>query len=141
MPERSALRPSRRRGFTLIEALLAGMILAVFGTALAAGIGLASTQLQRDRDTVRAANALDEVLTRVALVGPATLALDGPTQGQLNETFEWSVVIDQQPLSDLFDITATVMWTRRDRPRSVSASTRLYDPPSSSGLPWEALSP
>lgn len=139
-PERPAGPSRRTRGLTLLETLLAGMLLALFAAAIAASVGQGASQLQHDRDVMQAAHALDEVLARAAIVGPANLEQTGPTRGTLRERFDWSLDLDRRPLSDLYDVTATVTWTSRGRSRSASVVTMLYDPATLEARPdWRAL--
>ncbi|MEM6332666.1 MAG: hypothetical protein AAF823_04935 [Planctomycetota bacterium] len=135
-------RARRPRGFTLIETLIAGMMLAIFGTAIVMAVAQGARQVQHDRDLVRATQALDEVLHRVSIVGPSNLAIGGPTQGVLGDDLEWSLQIEQQPLSDLYDVTATITWQRRARERSASVATVFHDPLTTAIKPtWAELDP
>ncbi len=136
------LRDGRRlRGFTIIECLLAGMILAAFSAVLARGIAQASTAVARADDERLAAQYLDEVLTRIDLIGPAELNYAGPTSGVLDERFSWEATITQEDLSSLYLVDVTIRWTTPRGVRSVAGHTYLMDPPGwrNTGLRWEDL--
>lgn len=134
-------RMNRQRGFTLIEVLLAGLILAVFGAAMAGMINTGLTQMARAEDFREAARWLDEVLVRVDVIGPAILSEEGPTSGQLDGKYGWAVQIDPLLDGSLYQVTATVSWQRGQRERSVSAYTLINDAPGSrlGTIGWEGF--
>ncbi len=116
-------------GFTLIECLLAGVILAGFGAVLSAAIAQALGVKQRAEDDRLAAQWLDEVMTRIDIVGPVELSYAGPTSGVLDERFTWEAVITNEVLTDLYQVDVTLRWVTPTGQRSVSAHTLLMDPP------------
>ncbi|MEM1026612.1 MAG: hypothetical protein AAGJ38_00850 [Planctomycetota bacterium] len=129
------------RGFTIVECLLAGMILAAFAGVLARGIAQSATAIQRADDQRNAAQWLDEVLTRIDLVGPAELSYAGPTSGLLDERFRWDATITQEATSDLYVVEVTVRWTTPRGPQAVKGHTLLMDPPGwrAGGFSWAML--
>ncbi len=133
----------RAQGFTLLECLIAGVILAAFAAVIAANTGQSANAVQRSHDMRLAAQWLDEVLTRVDLIGPNRLAVEGPLQGPLDDRFAYVLEITlDDSLVDLYQVTATVVYpTPNGTNRSVSARTRLYDPFASrpNTVNWEDL--
>lgn len=131
-----------RRGFTLIECLLAGMVLALFGSAMTLTLTQATTARAEARQRRVAAAYLDEVLTRVDMIGPAQLLREGPLNGALSPEFSWELDVTQAPASDLYTVTATISWQGTRGERSVVGATKLYDPPGARPvvLRWEDLS-
>ncbi|MEM9752589.1 MAG: hypothetical protein AAF916_04310 [Planctomycetota bacterium] len=134
-------RRGRDRGFTIVECLLAGIILAAFAAVLARGIAQSATAVQRADDQRKAAQWLDEVMTRIDLIGPAELSYAGPMNGPLDERFRWEADITQEATSDLYIVDVTVRWTTPRGPQAVKAHTLLMDPPGwrNTGLSWAML--
>ncbi len=132
----------RGGGFTLIECLLAAVVLAIFGAAMASTISQALTTNADAQNEQLAATYLDEVLTRIDAIGPATMATQGPFDGQIGGQFNWSADIQQQPDSDLYSVTVTITWQTPGGSRSVQAYTLLHDALGSRPvqLYWEDLS-
>jgi Tfp pilus assembly protein PilV len=132
-------RPGRgESGFTIVECLLAGMMLAAFAAVLARGIAQAATAVERADDQRLAAQWLDDVLTRIDVIGPAELAYAGPFFGTLDERFTWSATYSPQGATDLYEVDVTVRWRTPRGWREVKGHTLLMDPPGwrSTGLTW-----
>jgi len=140
-----ARRPGPRAGgFTLVETLAAGMILAVAGATLSLSVRLGLQSLQRAADLQLAASLADRVLTKVDLLGPAAMLAEGPASGAFeppDEGFAWTIAIDPPNADDLYRVTVTVTWDVRGTTRTVDVQTLLYDPPGShaANLVWESL--
>lgn len=132
---------ARQSGFTLVEALCAGVVLAIGATMLSVGASTAIRSLQTARDNQRAAEILDEVLTRVDLIGPATLSLEGPTEGIIAEAYHWSADINPRLEGNLYDVTVTIQWQTATGVRQVEGYTLLNDASGSrsAALRWEDL--
>jgi len=137
-------RRGRSDGFTIVETLVAGMILALAGLAIATAVNQSMEALRRAKQTRQAARLLDRAMIRVDALGPATLLSQGPTQGRFsapNNHFRWRVDIQSMVETDLYAVTVTVSWQAGASQRSVQASTRLNDAPGSrdSGLTMNDL--
>ncbi len=146
-PERgkaASLHKEGRGGFTIIESLVAGIILAIFAAAIAGAVARSSQAAARADDRRLAAGWLDEVFTRIDVIGPATLATEGPVDGELDERFSWSAAftqVDAPP--DLYDVAVTIRYTTPSgSTAAVRGYTRLYDPPGlrAATVTWEGLS-
>ncbi len=132
---------ARHRGFTIVECLLAGVILALFTATIATAVGQAGSAARRGKDLRLAAGWLDEVMTRIDLVGPARLLREGPTQGELDERFSWSVKIEEEIIGDLYDVQVTIRWKTGTQTSSVVGFTQFQDPPKArrSSVSWYDL--
>ena len=122
---------ARQRGFTIVECLLAGVILAVFSAAIATAVGQARAAARRGEDVRLAADRLDEVMTKIDMVGPARLLQDGPMRGDLDERFSWSATIEDELLGDLYTVTVTIRWQTGGKIQSVTGYTQFQDTPDS----------
>src|SRR6476469_637761 len=93
-PARSRTGRSRSGGFTLIELLVAGIILAMSVAVIATAVSRSYATLADARDERRAATLLDDLLTKVDMIGPARISSEGPRNGQFDgadERFAWSL--------------------------------------------------
>jgi len=138
----------RRRsagGFTLVEALAAGVILAISAVALGAIASASVRSLGRAREIQRAAGLLDSVLTRVDMIGPARLSEQGTLTGAFDEPddrYSWSVSIAPEMEGHLYGVTVRIWWpTAAGRTRSVEVQTLLNDPPGArnAAVMWDDL--
>jgi len=139
-----ARRRRQPRGFTLIEVLIAGMILAISAAVIGTALSHAYASLSEAKDERRAAILLDDLLTKIDMIGPARIASEGPRQGNFDgsdERFSWSVDIQNRPQGHLYDITATLSWSYGKQEKSVQVHTYLNDPPNSrdATLRWRDL--
>ncbi len=132
-----------RPGFTVVECLIAGVILALFAASLAAATAQSGRAAMRAQDHRQAAQWLDTVLTRIDMLGPYQLSVQGPVEGPLDERFSWSAVITEDlELANLYRVSVTVSYRGRDeRPGRIVGHTQFYDPAGMRTLemPWEEL--
>ncbi|MBB6429896.1 prepilin-type N-terminal cleavage/methylation domain-containing protein [Algisphaera agarilytica] len=121
---------SRSRGFTIVESLIAGVILALFAAALAGTTAQSSRAALRAQDHRKAAEWLDTVFNRIDMIGPARLASEGPVQGALDDRFNWSLSLDNDALyPDLYLVSVVISYTGADgRPARVEGHTQIHDP-------------
>lgn len=130
----------RRGGFTLVECLVAGTVLALFGGTIAIAAAQAGGANRRGVERRAAAQRLDAVLTKIDVLGPARMSIEGPFGGELESdeseqgprgrAWAWSASIVQEGTwADLYIVEATVRWVgSTGKTRSVSARTRMFDP-------------
>ena len=119
---------SRRRGFTLIEALAAGLILAISGAVLSTTVVQAMRSLTLARDYQQAAELLDRTLTKIDMIGPGRLLAEGPTGGEFgppHEGFRWQADIVSVIEDSFYDVTVRVIWQTSTGRRSTEAQTFL----------------
>ncbi len=134
-----------RRGFTLVEVLVAGVILALSAVALGLTVSNCMNSLTLARDFQRAAELLDKTFTKIDIIGPSTLLYEGPTDGRFeepNDRFAWKADIEARLEGNLYEVTVSILWqTPSGKIRSIQAQTLLNDPPdtATSELYWEDL--
>lgn len=134
----------RRAGFTLIEGLLAGVVLALVGVVIAGSVSQSMRAGVISRDISRAAELLDVTMTKVDVIGPDRLLREGPMSGRFDppdDRFAWTMTIESLVDANLYAVELTVTWPGAGGQRSAVLSTRLNDPPGSRDpyLQWEAL--
>ena len=137
----SARRSRPRAGFTLVEVLAAGVILAAFAAVLSMSVSHTMASLTRAEEDVLAAQYLDEVLTRIDLLGPERMLREGPMGGVLDERFSWAAEIRPRLTGSLYEIGVRIEWSTQGGTRSVEGHTLLNDPWGSRDprLQWEDL--
>ena len=132
-------------GFTLVEVLAAGVILALSALVLGTIITQGMHSLVRARDYQRAAELLDETLTKIDIIGPARLLYEGPLEevfASPHDGFAWQAQIEQRTEGYLYEVTVSILWTTpAGEQRSVQAQTLLNDAPDSRPveLDWYSL--
>lgn len=140
-----APRPRVRAcGFTVVEALAAGMILAGAAGVLGQIVAGTMESLRLARDTQRAAQLIDQTLTKIDLMGPARLLEQGPTEGSFfgpDAKFRWQAEIAARLQGHLYEVTVQVNWDTERGRRSAQATTLLNDPPlsRSAAVRWNDL--
>ncbi len=119
---------TKRSGFNLVETLVASVILS--GTVLTLGAissrGLTSTRLNRHHEV--AASVLDKQLTLIDAVGIDAFIDLGESEGVIEELepgYTWAVSTEYEGIDNLYLVTVTVRWMEGNRPRQISAQTRL----------------
>lgn len=129
-PAKTPQNHRRVQGFTIIESLIAGVILALFAAALAGTIAQSSRAAARSQDHRKAAEWLDTVFTRFDILGPSRLAAEGPAEGPLDDRFNWSASITQDDVwADLYQVSVVIRYTTLDgRPGRVVGYTQFHDP-------------
>lgn len=115
-----------RRGFTLIEAILASVILC--GSVLALGAittrSLSETRLNRQYEV--AAGLADKQLALIDSMGIEDFIESGQMEGEvmnLEPGYRWKVVTEYQGTDNLYQVNITVSWVERKRPHSISVDT------------------
>ena len=137
-------RPRQSRGFTVVEALAAGTILAVSAMIIGPSVSSALVGLSDARDAQRAAQLLEETLTRIDLLGPNRVAGEGPLEGGFSapdDKFSWQAEIESTTPGYLYKVTVRVTWSGPRGQHTAAAQTLLNDPPASHDetLEWSTL--
>ena len=132
------------RGFTLVEALAAGMILAVVAAVIGSAVTHSMASLTESKDQQLAAGLLDQIMTKIDLIGPERVSVEGPFSGSFdgdNSRFTWEATVESMYEGHLYDVTVTVSWPTMGGTRSVEAHTYLNDEPESRNaeLMWDSL--
>lgn len=138
--------PTRRHraGFTVVEALAAGTVLALSALVISAAARQAMDSLQVAGDYQRAAELLDGTLTKIDLMGPDRLAMEGPTEGRFappDDRFSWKAEFDQRAEGYLYEVSVSISWQTARGVRSIDAQTLLNDSPGSRSMQveWDEL--
>ena len=100
------------------------------GTALSTSYGA----LGEARDERRAAILIEDLLTKIDLIGPSRIADEGPRDGQFDgedSRFSWTVDIANRPEGHLYQVTVKLSWSSRGGTKSAQIQTYLDDPPNS----------
>lgn len=124
---------------------MAGVILALAAGALGLAVRQNLRALDAARDDQRAAELIDEVLTKIDTIGPAYLAEEGPFEGAFpppDERFTWQARYALYDTADLYDVVVQVRWRRANGSTGVvEIETLLNDPPGGrpAGLEWGDL--
>jgi type II secretory pathway pseudopilin PulG len=138
-------KPRARRGFTVVEALAAGVILSAGSVVIGLSVRQGLRALASARQQQTAAVLLDEVFSKVDLVGPEAMLAGGQAWGSFrppNDGCTWSVGIEPLSTPNLYQVTVRVDWPRVDGSRgAVEAQTLMHDWPGSrpEGLEWDDL--
>ena len=144
----STSRPTSQRsdGFTLVEVLVAGVILALAAGTLGLTVSQSMRSLGLARDYQRAAELLDKTFTKIDLIGPARILYEGPSEGLFDEArherFAWQAKIDSRLEGNLYEVTVRILWeTPSGKGRFIEAQTLLNDPSGDqpSELYWDEL--
>ena len=118
----------RSSGFTLIEALVACIILAGALVALS-GISnrsLMSIRLNRQYD--QAWQLLDRQLAMIDYIGVDDFIEQGIDEGDIEEeglTYHWAVETQTESIDQLYTVSITVSWNHLKRSHEISATTRM----------------
>ena len=136
-------REKQRGGFTLIEVIIAGVILALGAASL---LSLTSRALQMQRkgeQKIIAASLLDEILSTVLMEGPQDLVQMNSLSGTCDPPFdEWEfrLEIDSAVGTDPFRVLATVLSPDGDEFNCATLiAPRLGEEPNPERIPFEPI--
>ena len=102
----------RRRGFVLVDGIVAGVLLGVGLTGAALGAQRRGEQLQR------AAALADERLAMVLALGAEAYEADEDMSGEFPEpddAFRFEITIEQGPAGDPDYVSVEIIWGERSR--------------------------
>jgi hypothetical protein len=118
----------QRSGFTLVEVILASIILC--GTVLALGAistrSMGQTRLNRQYEI--AAALADKQLTMIDYIGVDYFIELGQRSGEFDEydpPYTWQVGTEYLEIDELYKATVTIGWVDAGRPYSIAIETRL----------------
>jgi prepilin-type N-terminal cleavage/methylation domain-containing protein len=120
---------STQPGMTILEVLIATMVLAVVAVIVFAafGIGLRAAMLAGGLNT--ATSVAEETLATVT-AAPCGSSFRQPIPPEAGEgplaKYHREVTVEQRPGTNLYEIRATVTWTQERMVRSVTLTTLRY---------------
>lgn len=148
-PSNFARRPAApmrgRRGFALMDAVIAGVLLSIGMVAVLSVGAQAITMQQRGEVDIRAASALDEILSTVLAEGPAAFVEIHPLSGRFESTspyrdFSFSILVEQGGPGVPAFVRATI---KHDSGRTYALETliadRRGDEPEPNRVPYEPI--
>jgi len=118
----------RKRGFNLVETLVASMILSATVLTLGAISTNALTSTRLHRHYEMAASVIDQQLTVIDQVGIDQFIEAGRMEGvndQLEPGYQWVVATEYTGTDNLYAVKITVTWLEGKRPYHVTAQTML----------------
>jgi hypothetical protein len=119
---------AKRGGFSLVEALIAGMILSGAVLTLGAISTNALTDARLNRHYETAAMLADRQLTLIDYLGIDEFVQAGQTEGVFEDYepgYQWQVSTEYRGTDDLYLVSITVQWLEGRRPYRVIVQTML----------------
>ena len=136
-------RRELRRGFTLIEVIIAGVILALGAASLLSLTSRALQMQRRGEQKIIAASLLDELLSTVLVEGPQDFLRMNSMRGPCDAPFskwEYKLEIDSAVGTDPFKVMAIVYSPSGDAFEcSTLIAPRLGEEPNPERIPFEPI--
>ena len=123
------MKKTRNYGFTLIEALVASLILAIAAVVVCGLCSRCMVNNKRGLEYEQACRLLDEVLDKSATIWLDKLITSENFSGDFSERYpDYQYQIESELTDDphLHLVTATVSWQVLDNRYQVSTSTLIY---------------
>ena len=122
-------RKKSKKGFTLVETIVASTILcgAVLTIGAICSRSLTSTRLNRRYET--ALTLIDRQLNLIDYIGIDEFIAIGQMQGSFEDYapgYTWSVMTEYEDIDSLYLVTITVSWLEQNRPHNVTVET-MFD--------------
>ena len=117
-----------RRGFTLVESLVAAVMLGVSLAVLTGLVGRGLDAQRIGREVATAAHLADEQLAMAAAMGPEAYETDGAMEGMCAapfESFRYKVELSRPGAREPYEVTCTITWQSGGVERSVRVATLL----------------
>lgn len=127
-----------RNGFTLLETVLATVILCAVVIVVGATSSRAMNSTNINRQYETAQQIADRQLTLIDYIGINEFLEAGTKEGTLkrpDNEYKWQVTVETTELDNLYSIEIMVSWTKHSRQYSVSVGTML----NSSGIALETV--
>ncbi len=118
----------QRRGFSLVETLIAGMILSGAVLTLGAISTNALTATRLNRHYATAAALLDRQLTLIDFAGIDSFTQAGEMEGVIEDFepgYQWRVTTEYQGTDYLYLVTIAMSWMEGKRPYNLTVQTML----------------
>ena len=119
---------NNRDGFSLIEVIIAAVILS-FAVMVLCGICTRSLiSVRTNRDYEQGWELLDRQLEAITYIGIDDFLEEGQTDGDFESidlTYHWNVETKLTDTEKLYEVNITVSWKRANKERAISAKTML----------------
>jgi len=127
------LRSYYRNGFTLVEALVACVVLSAAVVTISGISTRCLNQTRLNMEYEQAWQALDQQLKIIDVMGVEEFILQGVTEGDIEgegdeqdqSRYHWDVQTEREEIDNLYRVRLTVRWNSDNKVRSVSAMTLL----------------
>jgi Tfp pilus assembly protein PilV len=125
------LRESKARGFSLVETVVAAVVLggAVVTIGSISSQALVATRLNREYEA--AASIIDRQMSTIQFSGVDQLVSAGQMDGRVDDIppgFQWAATAAYEGIDALYTVTVTVAWSDQGRNYSLSAETQMNGP-------------
>jgi hypothetical protein len=121
---------NKTRGFSLIETLVAAMLLSGGVVAICSLSGRSMTSVRANREYETGWDVLDRQLTVIDYIGVEEFLQIDQMSGEFGDSedgggYQWAVEIEEEQIQGLYRVDITVSWADGKKSREVSASTVL----------------
>ena len=121
---------NKTRGFSLIETLVAAMLLSGGVVAICSLSGRSMTSVRANREYETGWDVLDRQLTVIDYIGVEEFLQIDQMSGKFGgskdgDGYQWAVEIEEEQIQGLYRVDITVGWVDGKKNREVSASTVL----------------
>ena len=123
----------RRRGFTLVEAIVSVALLAVGIVAALSAIGQMTKTEGIVQEGERMRRLADEKLQELIATGDYQTITEGDFTERGENRYSWSTVLDPTGVENLESLTVTVVHVNRRDDSGYQASQLIYIPPVATG--------
>ena len=129
------LHSYHRNGFTLIEALVACVVLSAAVVTISGISTRCLNQTRLNMEYEQAWQALDQQLKIIDMMGIEEFIRQGVTEGDIEDEgegdnqdqsrYHWDVQTEREEIDNLYRVKLTIRWNSDNKVRSVSAMTLL----------------
>jgi len=121
-------RIKNRRGFSLVETIVASAILSATVLVIIAASTMAISTTQTNRNYEKAASLIEKQFSLIDFIGIDDFIDGGILEGEAAESepvFHWAVETEYQEIDSLYQVRMTVTWVDRKRVYSLAVDTML----------------
>jgi hypothetical protein len=118
----------RQRGLSLVETLVAGVILSATVVTVSTLSTRSMMGTSANRAYEKAASLIDRQMTLIDCMGIDAFVESGQTEGEFGDMapdYSWTLFTESLGVDSLYEVTLTVTWLERGGVKSLSATTRL----------------